>query len=176
MDTIKCINSRRSIRKYLNKKISASIIKKLIVAASNAPSSMNDQPWIFITITKKKTMNNLIKVKAQLSKFIGTAPLIIACCFDKTKSRSKIHNLENVALAAENILLTCTALKLGACYVTAFDSRFPEIEKSIIKELKLPKKVKPVCLISIGYPDQKPSKKNMRPLKEIWKKEYYESN
>ncbi|MFA5744309.1 MAG: nitroreductase family protein [Candidatus Nanoarchaeia archaeon] len=176
MDAIKCINTRRSIRKYKNKKIPADIIKQLITAGSNAPSSMNDQPWVFITITKRQTIANLTKVKAQLSKFIGTAPLIIACCYDETKSRSKAHNLENVALAAENILLTCNALKLGACYVTAFDSRFPEIEKSIIKELKLPKNVKPVCLISIGYPDQKPGIKKMRPLKEIWNKEYYGSN
>jgi nitroreductase len=175
MDAIKCINSRRSIRKYKEKKIPANIIKELIVAASNAPSSLNDQPWIFITITKKKTMDNLAGLKVQLSKFIATAPLIIACCYDENKSRAKHHNLENVALAAENILLAAHALGLGACYVTSFDPRFPEIEASIIKELELPNHVKSVCLISIGYPDQKPGDKKMRKLSEIWMREKYEA-
>lgn len=173
MDALKCINSRRSVRKYLDKKVPAKTIKGLIVAASNAPSSLNDQPWIFITITKKKTMNALASLKVQLSKFIGTAPLLIACSYDEAKSRSKQHNLENVALAAENILLAAHAKGLGACYVTAFDQKFPEIEESIVKALKLPSNVKPVCLISVGYPKEKPGKKKMRPISEIWKKEEY---
>lgn len=175
MDAIKCINSRRSIRKYKDKKIPADIVKQLIIAGSNAPSSLNDQPWVFITITKKQTISNLTNVKVQLSKFIGTAPLIIACCYDETKSRAKHHNLENVALAAENILLAAHALKLGACYVTAFDPKFPEIEQSIINELALPNHIKAVCLISIGYPDQKPGSKKMRKLSEIWKREKYDA-
>ncbi|MDD4352845.1 MAG: nitroreductase family protein [Candidatus Nanoarchaeia archaeon] len=175
MDAIKCINTRRSIRKYKDEKIPAKIIKDFIIAGSNAPSSLNDQPWIFITITKKKTMENLTNLKVQLSKFVATAPLIIACCYDETKSRAKHHNLENVALAAENILLTAHASGLGACYVTAFDPGFPEIEESIIKELALPVNIKAVCLISIGYPDQKPGNKKMRKLSEIWKREKYDA-
>jgi nitroreductase len=173
MDAIKCINTRRSIRKYKNKKIPADIIKQLITAGSNAPSSLNDQPWVFITTTKKEKMGNIAGLKVQLSKFIATAPLMIASCYDETKSRAKHHNLENVALAAENILLAAHALGLGACYVTAFDPRFPEIEQSIIKEFALPIHIKPVCLISVGYPDQKPGNKKMRKLSEIWKKEKY---
>jgi len=173
MDSIKCINTRRSIRKYSDKKIPAKTIKELIIAGSNAPSSLNDQPWVFITITKKKTMEKIVGLKVQLSKFIASAPLNIACCYDETKSRAKHHNLENVALAAENILLAAHALGLGACYVTAFDPRFPEIEESIIRELKLPGNIKAVCLISIGYPAEKPGKKKMRPLSEIWKREEY---
>jgi len=173
MEALKAINTRRSIRKYKKKKIPQALIKKLIEAGRNAPSAFNDQPWVFITFTDQAKKDAIAKHKSQKSKFIKDAPLMIACCYDKQKSHTTDHNLENVAVAAENILLAAHALGLGACYIGAFDSSYPGIENSIIKVLKLPKHVHIVCLISVGYPDEKPIKKRMRPINEIWKKEYY---
>jgi nitroreductase len=172
MDALECINSRRSVRKYKSKKIPSMIIKKLIAAGANAPSAFNDQSWVFITITEKSIKENIVAVKSQKSKFLKDAPLLIACCYDSKKSRTS-HDVENVSLAAENILLAAHALGLGAGYITAYDSNFSEINETISKELKLPKNVKVVCLLSIGYPNEKPAKKIMRPLKEIWSKEKY---
>ncbi|MFA5405872.1 MAG: nitroreductase family protein [Candidatus Nanoarchaeia archaeon] len=174
MEALEAINTRRSIRKYLPKKVPKSLVKKLIIAGRNAPSSYNDQPWVFITSTKQSVKDAIAAVKSQKSQFIKTAPLIIACGYDKKKSRATSHDLENVAVAAENILLAAHALKLGACYIGAFDPGFPEIEQSISKAFKTPKHVKVVCLITVGYPDQKPVKKKLRPLSEVWKNEYYQ--
>jgi nitroreductase len=173
MDALDCINSRRSIRKYKHNKIPLNIVRKLIVAGMNAPSSFNDQPWVFVTIAKKATMEKLAAVKSQKSQFLKTAPLLIACCYDDLKCRAKSHSAENVAIAAENILLAAHALGLGACYIGAYDPNYPEIEKSIIDAIKLPKNVKVICLISVGYPDEIPYKKKMRKISEIWKKEEY---
>lgn len=172
MDALKCINTRRSIRKYKDKKVPESVVKKLIVAGMNAPSSYNSQPWIFILIKEKKTKSLIVEAKGG-SQFIITAPLVIACCYDESKTKDKYHNIENVSLAAENILLAAHSIGLGACYLGAFDPKNPKVEKSISKALKLPKKVKIVCLISIGYPDESPKKKTMRKLSEVVKKEHY---
>ncbi|VVB75875.1 malonic semialdehyde reductase RutE [Candidatus Tiddalikarchaeum anstoanum] len=173
MDALKAINTRRSIRKYKQKKISIQTVKKLIGAARNAPSSFNEQSWVFITVTNKETKEKLAEHKSQKSKFMKDAPLIIACCYDTTKTRTKAHNLENVAVASENILVAANALGLGACYVGGFDPEYPEIEDSINIALKLPSNIKIVCLITIGYPDEKPAKKSMRPISEVWKMEKY---
>ncbi len=173
MDCLKAINTRRSIRKYKKKRIPKHLIKKLITGARNAPSAFNDQPWVFITITKQETKDRITAQKSQKSRFIKDAPLLIACCYDETKSRTKAHNLENVAIAAENILITANALGLGACYIGAFDPDYPEIEKTINKVLRLPRHVHIVCLISIGYSDEKPGKKKMRSFNEILKSETY---
>ena len=173
MEALEAINTRRSIRVYEKKRVPQQIIKKLIEAGRNAPSAFNDQPWNFVTITKQETKDKIVNIKSQLSKFIAQAPLVIACCYDKTKSHTKEHNLENVAVAAENILLAAHAQGLGACYVTGFDSRFPEIKKSIEQALRIPKQVQIVCLITIGYPAEKPKTKKMRPLSEVWHKENY---
>jgi len=176
MEAIKAINTRRSIRSYKKKSIPKRIVKQLINAGRNAPSAFNDQPWVFITFTDQAKKDSIAKHKSQRSKFIREAPLMIACCYDERKSHSAAHNLENVAVAAENILLAAHALGLGACYIGAFDPNYPGIEKSIIKQLKLPKHVKIVCLISVGYPNEVPGKKRMRPLNEVWKNEFYSTD
>ena len=173
MDALKCINTRRSIRKYKSKKIPAKIVKELIVAGMNAPSSFNSQPWIFITVTKQETKEKVAAVKSQRSQFVKTAPLLIACCYDELIGKGTCHNVENVAVATENILLAAHALELGACYIGGFDPKFPEIESSIKKALKLPKHVKCVCLITIGYPNELPKSKNMKKISEVLRKEHY---
>jgi nitroreductase len=173
MDALKAVFTRRSIRKYKKKRVPASLIKKLIDAGRMAPSSFNEQSSVFVTVTKKETKEGLAEYKSQKSKFMKDAPLIIACCYDTTRARTKAHNLENVAVAAENILIAANALGLGACYIGGFDPEYPEIEESIINALKLPINIKIVCLISIGYSDEKPNKKTLRPIIDVWKKETY---
>jgi len=172
MDALTCINSRRSIRKYKAKKIPASIVRKLIVAGMNAPSAYNYQPWIFILVRSLKIKKLLIDAKGG-SQFIAAAPLVIACCHDESKTKDKWHNIENVSLAVENMLLAAHALGLGACYLGAFDPEHPDVEKSISKALNLPKNVKIVCLISVGYPDETPKKKVMRKMPEVIRNEHY---
>ncbi|MDD5417903.1 MAG: nitroreductase family protein [Candidatus Nanoarchaeia archaeon] len=172
MEALKAINTRRSIRKYQRRKIPSRVVKELIKAGANAPSSFNSQPWVFITTTDKNKMKQISEYKSQRSKFMADAPLLIACCYDETRAKT-VHNPENVACAVENILIASNAMGIGTCYIGAFDPEYPEIEKSIIKAFRLPKHVKVVCLITAGYPDEKPKPKKMRKLSEIWKNEVF---
>jgi len=173
MDAIKAIKTRRSIRKYKDKKVPSKLVKELILAGMHAPSSFNSQPWIFITTTKKETKNAIAEHKSQKSQFIKDAPLLMACCYDINKSKESAHNIENVAVAVENILIAANALGLGTCYIGAFASKYPEIEKSIIKAFKLPKHINVVALITIGYPDIKPNEKELRPISDVWRRDVY---
>jgi nitroreductase len=172
MDALNFINSRRSIRKYKSKAIPAGIARKLITAGMNAPSAYNSQPWVFILIRELKTKQSIVEAKGG-SQFIMDAPLLIACCYDESKTPDKYHNVENVSLAAENILLAAHILGLGACYLGGFDPENPLVGKKISKALKLPKNVHIVCLISIGYPDEIPKIKKMRKISEVLKNELY---
>jgi nitroreductase len=172
MDALECINTRRSIRKYKSKKIPENIVKKIISAGMNAPSCYNSQPWVFIIIKNKEAMQSLVDAKGG-SQFITNAPLIIACCYDESKTPDKYHNIENVSLAAENILLAAHALGLGTCYIGAFDPENAGVERAISKALKLPKNIHVVSLISLGYPDEAPKTKKMRKLSEVMRNENY---
>lgn len=45
MDAIEAIYKRRSIRKYLDKKVDEEMILTLLKAATAAPTAANCQPW-----------------------------------------------------------------------------------------------------------------------------------
>lgn len=48
------IRTRRSVRAFKDKPIDKSILEKIILAASNAPSYSNSQPWEIAVVTGKK--------------------------------------------------------------------------------------------------------------------------
>ncbi len=50
----KIIKSRRSIRKFTNKKFSNKTIRKIIEAGIKSPNGENYQPWCFIVIQNEK--------------------------------------------------------------------------------------------------------------------------
>nr|MBD3312161.1 nitroreductase family protein [archaeon] len=163
MDAVKAVMTRRSIRKYKKKDVPKKLIMKLIDAARQAPSAYNDQPWEFIVVKNKETMKKITKYK---SKFMLDAPVWIFCGYNKNKSSTE-HDLENTALAIENLLITAHAMGLGAVYTGGYDPGDKSLEKAISKALNLPKNVHIVSIVCVGWPDEEPGEKEMRPLSNM---------
>ena len=59
MDITDVIKSRRSIRKFLDKPIKQGDLNKILNAARMAPSAGNMQPWHFIVIQDRETINQM---------------------------------------------------------------------------------------------------------------------
>lgn len=64
MDTQESLLNRRSIRKYLNDPVAPELIKKIMTAATWAPSGGNGQPWRFYVATGAKR-DELIQAMAE---------------------------------------------------------------------------------------------------------------
>jgi len=165
MNPLHYIYTRRSIRKYKKRKIGKSKIKKILEAARQAPSAHNLQPWFFYVIQNKKIIEKLSKTH-KFAGHLSEAPLVIVACGNEKISR---HFLEDTCAAIENILIACRMLELGACWTAIYDPKHPEREKYVKKILKLPKEMRPIAMISIGYPDQEVPKIRKKPLEEITK-------
>ena len=56
MELMEGLLSRRSIRKYQDKKIPKDILEKIIQAGECAPSAHNTQPWHFIIVEDKEKL------------------------------------------------------------------------------------------------------------------------
>ncbi len=54
METLKAIETRRSIREFLEKDVSNDLLKKIIEAGMRAPSAKNIQNWYFIILKSNK--------------------------------------------------------------------------------------------------------------------------
>ncbi|MDR1988106.1 MAG: nitroreductase family protein [Candidatus Peribacteria bacterium] len=56
---MKEIYLRRSIRKFLDKKVDQDTIKKILKAGMNAPSAMNAKPYEYVVVTDKQILKKL---------------------------------------------------------------------------------------------------------------------
>ncbi|MEW6063117.1 MAG: nitroreductase family protein [Nanoarchaeota archaeon] len=155
MDLDKCIKERRSVRSYLEKEVEHEKIAKLIYSARYAPSSGNLQNWRFIIVKDSKKRNE-IAIACLKQHWMAEAPVHIVVC-NKVEDVKRfygskgefIYSIHNCAAAIENLLLTAYSLKLGTCWVGAFD------ENAIKKILRIPNDIKVEAIITVGYPKDK---------------------
>jgi len=168
METIDCIKTRRSRRLFSDKEVPEDILRKIIEAGINAPSSMDCQPWHFIIVKEKEIKEKLAGLKDENNQqHILTAPISIVVCVDTEKSSSRW--IEDGVTATENILLAAHDLCLGAVYVTGFKLSKPEVAEKIRKILNIPEKIMPITILPIGYPDpsEKLDKKEIVEFKKV---------
>jgi len=173
LDVFEAIKTRRSIRAFTQEEISEEEVERILDAARQAPSAGNIQPWIFVVVRRSDMKRRLSK--AALNQFfIEEAPVVIVVCADQERSGrgygsrgANLYCIQDTAAATQNILLAAHALGLGACWVGAFD------EEEVRLILRAPRKVRPVAIIPIGHPAEKPRTIFKRPLSEIVRRETF---
>ncbi|UCG95897.1 MAG: nitroreductase family protein [archaeon] len=174
MDTIECIKTRRSRRKFLDKKVTDEILEKILDSARYAPFGgppiKDCQVWDFVVIKDKETIKELV-LGYEDRDFLLKVPVVIACCADKTKDQDYKEWTITTSLAIENILLAANSLGLGACFLTTFTKHeeHSEDREKMIKILGLPDNIELIGMIALGYTD--PSEilenKELRDLEEM---------
>ncbi|NQU78217.1 nitroreductase family protein [Candidatus Woesearchaeota archaeon] len=151
METLECIENRRSARKFKNTSVEWEKIGNILRAGQLAPSSGNVQDFKFVVVTDK-TKRSALANSALKQHWIASAPVIIVVYSEpKITQRSygirgdKLYAIQNSAAAAQNILLAATDEGLGSCWVGAFD------ENMVNSVLGAPDNARPQVLIPIGY-------------------------
>lgn len=145
---------RRSIRKFKDKPVEAEKMDILVETMLRAPSSMGKNPWTFIAIDGKETLQKLSAAKQFGSAFIDNAPLAIVVCADPGISDVWI---EDASIASIYIHLSATSLGLGSCWVQIRERMHSETMSSQIylaELLAIPDNINIVAIVAIGYPDE----------------------
>jgi len=167
LDVFEAIKTRRSIRAFTDKRVTVREVKKLIEAARWAPSAGNIQPWEFIIVRDPKVKHGLCET-AMNQTLIEKASVVIVVCADPMRSSKRyasrginLYCLQDTAAATQNILLTAHATGLAACWIGAFN------EEAAKKVLGTPDKLRPIAIVPIGHPAEKPRARIRRSLDEI---------
>ncbi len=160
MDTLDAIRTRRSIRRYTGDAIPKADLETIVDSARLAATGSNKQPWDFIVVTER-AMIEQFKVSGP---WIAEAPAVIVVVMDPV-SRWWV---EDGAAAIENMLLACTALGYGACWVEGDALPREELFKTL---LGIPAKKRVMALIPIGKPTESPTKEK-KSLEQVihWEK------
>jgi nitroreductase len=171
MELDACIIGRRSVRRYEDKSVPKEVIDKLLEAGVWAPSGMNAQPWRFVVIENRESINRLSRktkevlldgqwpsdykdaFKSENDVIFYGAPLLILMCIPKKEDWRTI-NLLDCGLAAENMFLKAYQEGLGNCFIgfACFLNQNPEL----LAEIGIPKDHELIAPMIFGYPAEKP--------------------
>jgi nitroreductase len=137
-------------------------LERIVDAGRLAPTGSNRQPWEFIVVTKPELLARLRSLKPNTS-----AAIVLAYDPRKRLSDGRTYHREDLAAAAENMLLTITDLGYGGCWVQGgLDTENTE------EVLQIPEPYKAFIMICIGALPAKIETREKRSLADVlhWEK------
>ncbi|MFZ0449259.1 MAG: nitroreductase family protein [Desulfatiglandaceae bacterium] len=163
MELYDAIEKRRTIRVYKSRATEAQL-RKIILAGTKAPSARNRQPWEFIIVEDRQTLDRLADLKYRLNSKVDPdqgrkqasdarerAALeqkrsfdnasIVAVCNEAGWERS-------VWLCIENMSLSAVAEGLGSGIVLYWGEEKKEVERA----LGIPEDYELTAVLKIGEP------------------------
>jgi nitroreductase len=159
MDFNEVIKKRKMIRKYQqDRQISTDIINKLLKNAHSSPSAGHTQVQEFIVVKDPIIKRKLCQASLGQSQIEEASVLIVVCSntsrsFNRYRKRgTEFYSVIDGAFASMIILLSAVNEGIGASFVGAFE------DDKVSKILGLPVQVKPIGIIALGYPAEKPER------------------
>lgn len=155
MEIAEAIRNRRSIRSYHAKPVETAKLERVLEAARWAPSAGNLQSVEYIVVKNPGTRELLSKAALGQEQITEAPVSIVVCCnFSKIShygQRGKeLYSLQESGACVQNLMLEAHALGLGTCWIGAFD------ESKVREILKVRDNARPVAIITLGYPAEKP--------------------
>lgn len=176
MNTLEAIRSRRSIRKFQEKKVPREILEQIVSEAAWAPSWKNTQtaryhvvedPELRRTIAEKYTLGF-----AYNTGTLTRAPQVVVLTAVKGRSgmekdgscstsKGESWLMFDAGAAAQTFCLAAWEHGVGSVIMGIFD---PD---QVAALLHIPENETVVALIPIGYPDEEPNAPKRKPVEEL---------
>lgn len=144
--------SRRTIRKFKEKKVEKEVIMELMKTALVSPSGRNRKPYEFVVIDDKEIIKKLSVAKESGATFAADAPLMIVILGHENPTWD-----DDCAIASTIIQLKAHDLGLGSCWIQIkekVDSEGNATDENIKKILGAPSELKVHNMMALGYPDE----------------------
>ena len=141
MDVFHCIRTRRTVREFTSEPVSDTVVLKILQAARWAPSSSNTQPWHFVVVREKATIEELGRICTQ-GAFIGQAPVAIAIVMDGAR-RAQL----DAGRALQQMELVAWSEGLGTCFVGIRGEQQQEVKDL----LGIPEELELVTVLPFGH-------------------------
>ncbi|MFZ6028347.1 MAG: nitroreductase family protein [Chloroflexota bacterium] len=187
MNTLEAITARRSIRKFKPDPIPEDALNTILMAASQAPSGKNRQPWRFVVV-KEDQRPEMIRImqagingavargedpgssewtthvmeQAPVTVFIfnpnGTHPWL---AHSIEQNFSELVDTQSIGAAIQNMLLAAVALGLGSLWICDVFYAYEELCNWLGEKGQM------IAAVSFGYPNEAPPARLRKPLSDL---------
>lgn len=161
---INMLRNRRSTRSFEKRDIEEDKIEILKEALVRSPSSRSINPWEFILVNDKKTLQELAHCKPHGASFLSGASLAVVILGDTGRSDTCI---EDCSIAAITFQYAAESLGLSSCWCQVrlrSHSEDRSAEEYVRERLGIPDRHMIECIIAVGYPAENKSPHNYESL------------
>ncbi len=163
------IFKRASVRSFQDKPVEKEKIDMLLKAAMQAPSARNQQPWEFIVVENRQTLNKLGDL-SEFAKPAKEAALAVVLLGNKDYIAIEQCWQQDMGACTQNILLEAVSQGLGGVWlgVAPREDRMEYVSKL----LNLPGNIMVFAVVAIGYPKNEPNINIRYDEKRVYFEEY----
>jgi nitroreductase len=163
MDVFACVRTRVETREFKPDSVPEAVIHKILEAGRWSPSQRNRQPWHFIVIQQRDTLQQLGAMAAS-GPYLADAPLAIAVVTEGARAP-----LIDGTRAISSMQLVAWEEGLGSCWIGSVD------REGVKRLLGLPETCELITVLPFGYPTDaaKGLKKRRKPLQQIAHRERF---
>jgi nitroreductase len=146
------IKNRWSAFSFSEKPVEEEKLREMFEAASLAPSSMNEQPWIFIIASKNdpSRFNDFTGFLEESNSVWAKNAWALIVSLARTKfvykDRPNKYAFHDTGLAVSNMLTQAMSLNICSHVMGGFYS------ERVKEYFRLPDGIEPVSVIAVGYP------------------------
>jgi len=157
METFEAIRTVLAVRKYQNKPLLPEVIRKIVEAGRLTGSAKNSQPWHFIVIEDRETLQKLGTL-ARTGPYVAEAPIAVVVAVENSR-----FALSDGSRAIQSMILAAWSEGIGSNWV-GFQG-MDEV-KSL---LNIPGDLGVIAILPFGYPAAAigKGKKKRKPLAEV---------
>jgi len=157
METFEAIRTVLAVRKYQNKPLLPEVIRKIVEAGRLTGSAKNSQPWHFIVIEDRETLQKLGTL-ARTGPYVAEAPIAVVVAVENSR-----FALSDGSRAIQSMILAAWSEGIGSNWV-GFQG-MDEV-KSL---LGIPGDLDVIAILPFGYPAASigKGKKKRKPLAEV---------
>lgn len=167
--------TQRAIRYLKSCPVPDESVRKVIEAATKAPSGGNSQPWKFMVIrdpankaqiaeyylrsweaaygsqaANQGTLQSHVRLSADhMARNMANAPVLIVACLQHSGTPRSMAAGSSIYPAVQNLLLAARGIGLGSV-ITTLHKRYEEEIKTL---LGIPENVETAAILPVGYPE-----------------------
>ncbi len=168
MDFHQLVQRRRSYRKFTGEPVSSDQLRLILEAGLMSPAGKRKNPWRFVVVEDKATLEALSRAKAQGALPLAGAAAAIAVTANPADSDTWI---EDLSIAAVIMQLQAQDLGLGSVWIQMRlrdDEAGQPASANCARILSLPEGTETLCVLALGHPDEE--RKPYDPEKLSWEK------
>jgi len=166
-DFFETVRHRHSVRRYQTTPIEDEKLHAILEMACAAPSAGDLQSYQIIVVSDHATREALRQATDDQA-FISEAPVCLVFCADPERSATRfgergrdLYALQDATIAATFAQLATVAAGMASTWVGYFD------EQRVSDSLELDVGLRPIALLSLGYPAELPEPSSRRRMNEV---------